>query len=409
VVSFAGTVAANGRTLTIQTPDGLAVSLTHLGSIGVSRDDNVTEGSVVGTVGPSGAPELDVPYVHLGIRAAADEQGYLDPLSFLPVLAPPPAPSAPSAPQPVAPPVVAPAPPAAPAVAPVTAPAPAPAGEQPAAPALSVAPAPSTAPVAQPAVVEPVAETPASDLGDSAAPTTAAEVTVPEAPNAGPVEQSRPPAEFAPAPADAGSAPDDRTGAVSTARTAPRGVRADLPLVSGERRAEQAPAAAPLVRSHVLEPTAELAPVAHVFDERRVVPMRLLPSHGLAARARRRPEARATAHATPRLRSPRNFSALVLALLAAAVAVALVAVRMISSPSPESEGASAVREDPRRAGVAVRERAASHRPRGRLRSACGRLRALSPLEGQRRADGERHRRARHTGHGLRRPAGRLAA
>ena len=34
IVTFAGTVPTNGLTLTIQTADGLAVSLTHLGSIG---------------------------------------------------------------------------------------------------------------------------------------------------------------------------------------------------------------------------------------------------------------------------------------------------------------------------------------------------------------------------------------
>jgi Peptidase family M23 len=89
VVRFAGTVPTNGKTITIETPGGLAVSLTHLGSIAVARDASVAEGSVVGTVGPSGTAEFDVPYVHLGIRTAAEEQGYLDPLGFLPVLAPP--------------------------------------------------------------------------------------------------------------------------------------------------------------------------------------------------------------------------------------------------------------------------------------------------------------------------------
>src|SRR5207245_1306830 len=66
VVSFAGTVPTSGKTLTIQTPDGLAVSLTHLGSIAVARDDAVSEGSVVGTVGPSGTAEFTEPYGHLG-------------------------------------------------------------------------------------------------------------------------------------------------------------------------------------------------------------------------------------------------------------------------------------------------------------------------------------------------------
>jgi murein DD-endopeptidase MepM/ murein hydrolase activator NlpD len=86
VVRFAGTVPTSGKTLTIETPGGLAVSLTHLGSIAVARDASVEEGAIVGTVGPSGTAEFDVPYVHLGLRTAAEDQGYLDPLRFLPVL-----------------------------------------------------------------------------------------------------------------------------------------------------------------------------------------------------------------------------------------------------------------------------------------------------------------------------------
>ena len=152
-VTFAGSVPTNGKSVTILTPAGLAVSLTHLGSISVAQDATVAEGDVVGSVGPSGTPELDVPYVHLGIRQASNDQGYLDPLGFLPVLAPPapppgpepapaptPAPATPAgvAPQPAAPPP-APAPVSTPAQQPVPAPAPA------------TAPAPVTAaPVAAP-------------------------------------------------------------------------------------------------------------------------------------------------------------------------------------------------------------------------------------------------------------------
>ena len=124
VVSFAGTVAANGKTVTIQTAAGLAVSLTHLGSIAVQQNDSVAEGVPLGTVGPSGTAEFEVPYVHLGIRDAANPQGYLDPLSFLPVAATPVAAPTP-APPPVevhapAPPAETPAPVAQPAAAPAT-------------------------------------------------------------------------------------------------------------------------------------------------------------------------------------------------------------------------------------------------------------------------------------------------
>jgi hypothetical protein len=143
VVSFAGTVPTSGKTITIQTPSGLAVSLTHLGSIGVARNASVDEGAAVGTVGPSGTPEFDGPYVHLGVRDAANDQGYLDPLAFLPVLAPPmPAPMPAPAPAPVAAPV-------APVAAPVAAPAEAPVAV-PVAPVDVPVPAPATQPIERP-------------------------------------------------------------------------------------------------------------------------------------------------------------------------------------------------------------------------------------------------------------------
>ena len=83
-VSFAGSVAANGRSVTIETADGYSVTLTHLGSTGVGKGATVAEGDTIGTVGPSGTPEVDGPYVHLGIRVTADPNGYVDPLGFLP-------------------------------------------------------------------------------------------------------------------------------------------------------------------------------------------------------------------------------------------------------------------------------------------------------------------------------------
>jgi Peptidase family M23 len=90
-VSFAGTVPNGGKTVTIQTSTGYAVTLVHLGSIRVLRGTTVEEGATVGTVGPSGVPDIPEPYVYLGIRVASDEQGYLDPLLFLPPRAEPPA------------------------------------------------------------------------------------------------------------------------------------------------------------------------------------------------------------------------------------------------------------------------------------------------------------------------------
>jgi hypothetical protein len=83
-VAFAGTVPGGGKTVTIHTADGYSVTLVHLGSIGVPKGAVVAEGSAVGGVGPSGTPEFDQPYVHLGVRVASDAQGYVDPLGLLP-------------------------------------------------------------------------------------------------------------------------------------------------------------------------------------------------------------------------------------------------------------------------------------------------------------------------------------
>jgi murein DD-endopeptidase MepM/ murein hydrolase activator NlpD len=55
-VSFAGSVPTSGESVTIETPDGYSVTLTHLGSIVVSKGASVAEGDAVGTTGPSGTP-----------------------------------------------------------------------------------------------------------------------------------------------------------------------------------------------------------------------------------------------------------------------------------------------------------------------------------------------------------------
>jgi hypothetical protein len=123
-VSYAGTVPTSGKSVTIRTPDGYSVTLTHLGSISVAKGDAVREEAAVATIETSGAAEHDVPYVHLGVRRTSDPQGYLDPLLFLPARA------APAARPPASPP--APAPALAPAPAPAAAPAPASAARTPA-------------------------------------------------------------------------------------------------------------------------------------------------------------------------------------------------------------------------------------------------------------------------------------
>jgi hypothetical protein len=87
-VTFAGTVPTGGRTIAIRTADGYSVTLLQLGVVDVARDQEVAEGDVVGAVGASGEAQVVEPHVHLGIRVAADPNGYLDPLGFLPPPAP---------------------------------------------------------------------------------------------------------------------------------------------------------------------------------------------------------------------------------------------------------------------------------------------------------------------------------
>jgi len=83
-VAFAGSVPGGGKTVTIETAGGLSVTLVHLGSIAVTKGAVVEEGDPVGTIGPSGDPEVPEPYVHLGVRVTSNPQGYVDPLSLLP-------------------------------------------------------------------------------------------------------------------------------------------------------------------------------------------------------------------------------------------------------------------------------------------------------------------------------------
>src|SRR5437868_9924684 len=67
VVSFAGTVPGSGRSVTIETPDGWSVTLTHLGSITAGKGATVAEGDGVGTIGPSGEPGAAAS-LQLGVR-----------------------------------------------------------------------------------------------------------------------------------------------------------------------------------------------------------------------------------------------------------------------------------------------------------------------------------------------------
>jgi hypothetical protein len=379
VVTFAGTVPSSGTTVSILTGDALSVTLTHLGSVTVAKGVSVGEGSAVGTVGPTGTPELDVPYVHLGVRTAADDNGYLDPLSFL-------APAAPSAP--AAPPAPQPTPPAA-------EPAPAP-------PAAASPPAADPAP---PVVVPSAAAAPAPPVREPA-PAVEAPPPVPAAPAVVPGPAAAPVGPVA-APADPAEPPFDPAGPTPAPRAEVEPVAPAAVAVRAAGGDSLARAVAPLfVDSPPLEARVEAGSPRAAHSPRGGMPSvrRRVDRSASIGSARVVPPPAATSQRRHR-RSP--FPLVVLA--AAALAASLGGIRMISSPSARSEGASTVREDPRRTGVAVRQRPASHRPRGGLRRAGGRLRALPPAEGRRRADGQRHRRARHAGDGGRGQERRVAA
>jgi hypothetical protein len=94
-VSFAGTVPTGGKTITIRTADGYAVTLQRLGSVSVARGSAVEEEDVAGSVEESAEP-----FVYLGVRKADEPHGYVDPLGLLPPLAPAPDEPAPVEPDP---------------------------------------------------------------------------------------------------------------------------------------------------------------------------------------------------------------------------------------------------------------------------------------------------------------------
>ena len=84
MVSFVGFVPGSGRAVTIVTDDGYAVTLLQLGTTSVERGITLAEGTVVGVVGESSDAVTLQPHVHLGVRIAADPNGYVDPLGLLP-------------------------------------------------------------------------------------------------------------------------------------------------------------------------------------------------------------------------------------------------------------------------------------------------------------------------------------
>jgi hypothetical protein len=422
-VTFAGTVPASGKSLTIATADGYAVTLTHLGSFSVAAGASVAEGDPVGTIGPSGEPELDQPYIHLGIRLAAAPEGYVDPLSLLPpkhVVGPS-------------------ASPAGAGLAPIAGVAAVPASD----------PAPPTQSTPDPARSEPVRSEPVpSDPARS-------EPVQPE-----PVQPD--PTRAAAAPAPVGVAvPSGRTpaphagGGVSNLTLVSRRVAASPPDAEHRPGGKESGAPASPLRPplHLVASERASGVVAAAGPHRRrasshidrvlAVPPAARARHAkagpVAARSvggdraePRWPGGRGSVRAPRPLvavpakdhRRPADWAVIVSVLGGAALLVALIVRRRLGEQCSLEEQCNlgerckTVRmmgrderddpeEDPGRTGLALCGGSPPPWARGGLRSPVRRLRSLPPLERQRRADGEWHRRARHAGDGRRRSRGEV--
>lgn len=396
-VSFVGSIPGAGRAVTIRTPDGYAVTLLQLGSTSVAPGTPVAEGAVVGDVGESADAVTSAPHVHLGVRVAADPDGYVDPLGLLPArpvvsaLAPAPAPA--SAPAPI--------PASSPAAAPPTQ------MEPPSAAApLPVAPLPEAAEVEAPAQSA-LQEPPSATWSDATVERPAAR------PSAHPAAVKRTSSQ--PQPAANEASPPTNAADPITAQTSPR---------AQAKSAREAPAISS--PSPVATPAAERT--AAPEDESRTVP-----PHGRSAEAveESRPVERAVfdrfTDAAARLGPDRSGagdsedSVPVLMTIAAAALLLLGAWLARRRKAGGREAAEDARmmnrhddrafspEDPRSSRLAVCERPTTHRPCGRIWRPGGHLRPLPPVARERRPHGQRDRRARHTRHGRRGSSRRLAA
>ena len=381
LVTFAGTVPTGGKTVSIQTPFGHTATLVHLGSIIVKRGSTVSEGAAVGTVGPSGIVDLTKPFVYFGVRLTSDDQGYVDPLTFLP---PRPATTAPSDAE------AAVEKPATPAVSPTTAPA---SGE--------AASTTGAQPVAAPQPAKDTAT--ATPVEASAAEPAAVGTQVPTA------SAEAPAAVPAPAPdvrrrTHAGSDVVSRPVSVTGASVEPSAASGESD--AGPSPLETVPLIAPVVARELRHTRSIAGPVTTSVSQR----PRL---RGERTGRTRGDSLRATGDA--------GGAGWLIAFAAVVVVVCSVllivragrrkAARIMSSveSEPSFVRAAAKAKDLGGARLAVCVGEASPGPRGRVRRAGGHLRALPPAEGQRRLDGERHGRARHTSDGHSRSRGRLAA
>jgi len=395
-VSFVGSIPGGGRAVTIQTPDGYAVTLLQLGSTSVVRGSVVAEGAVVGVVGESADAVTSAPHVHLGVRVASDPDGYLDPLGLLPARGPEPVPAPPAL---VPEQVIVPAPPVVASEAPVAVAEVSPAPTTPAAEAsVSVAAAaeppaviPEAGPQPQPVAVSP--DSPTSTQSE----TQAAEVRALVPDEIAAVQKIAVAHVSAPAFAKAQAAVANAR--VPVAQPRPARDRAVAPKSAVTPKAP-VPASAPELRTVADRPTG--VPRVSLRPHRDVegATDTLVPESA---------ERRAAAEESRQL-SP----GLVLTCLAALAGVAGLACRRRREPRDPARimggyDPSPTSENPGSGRLALCERTTTHRPRGGLRRPLGHLRPVPPAAGQRRADGQRHRRARHAGHGGRGRRRSLAA
>src|SRR5918994_7788385 len=360
-VSFAGWLPRNGRTVTIRTPDGYAVTLLHLGTILASEGDGVAEAEPVGTIGPSGDVEFDVPYVHLGIRRADDPKGYVDPLTLLP-----PRPSLPPAePAPTPPPA---------AVSPAPA---------------SPAPGPAEAPVTSKEDEAQGHEPPRAAHGPSFAVSTVAKAYRTEA----------------------ASLRRQRSNGVRSSQAAPARTSAAPPARHDARRTGRNG-----VVSQHRRPARERQPHAHgaAAVSRAAVSPRVA-----AARTVGSPPEPQPPDPTPRPARVGSSAERPSWVLAAAALLALLGAaflrrgrpgdpnptRKMTAPEPSVDGALDVSTptDSRRPSVAVCERSTPHRPFGGVRGTGGRVRPLPPSARQSGPYGQWNGRTRDADHGRGRP------
>jgi len=377
-VSFVGFVPGGGRAVTIATDDGYAVTLLQLGATSVERGSTLTEGTVVGVVGESSDSVTLQPHVHLGVRVAADPNGYVNPLGLLPLREPtvPPPTVPPSVPV-EAPPVAAPVSAAQPTEV-VDAEAAAESVRQPEPPrasrsdtaAASRVGNPSGRPVAVKRTARPISrESDASRaaLSKSVVAPTSALAT---ATRAGAAAESPSPTRVAPRALHRTSVPK---GPIRPALPVGR-----LPLAAGKSRPGSravfdrfADAAAPPGEQSGGRDSRDVLPVLMTIAATVLLALGTWLGRG---RYRRTREAENDA----RMMNRHEYTA--------------------STP-----------EDPRRGRVAVCERPATHRPRGGIWRPGGHLRPLPPVARERRPHGERDGRARHAGDGRRRSSRGFAA